>query len=171
LKQSSSAMKNFTPVTGSRRGLNDSREKLIVIMPAYNAEKTLRQTFAELPHEYVDEVILVDDASLDRTAVIARELGITTIIHAENRGVRGKPEDLLRRGAPAGRGYRGHGPPRLPVFTAPGNRDGLHDHCGDITTWSWVRAFSEGRPGRAACRCISMLRTGSSRSWRIWRSA
>jgi hypothetical protein len=38
-------------------------KKLVVVMPAYNAEKTLRQTFGELPHEYVDEVILVDDAS------------------------------------------------------------------------------------------------------------
>jgi hypothetical protein len=38
-------------------------KKLLVVMPAYNAEKTLRQTFGELPHEYVDEVILVDDAS------------------------------------------------------------------------------------------------------------
>ncbi len=61
-------------------------KKLIVVMPAYNAEKTLRQTFAELPHEYVDGVILVDDASRDGTAVVARELGITTIIHSENRG-------------------------------------------------------------------------------------
>ncbi len=61
-------------------------KKLIVVMPAYNAEKTLRQTFAELPHEYVDNVILVDDASHDRTAAVARELGITTIIHSENKG-------------------------------------------------------------------------------------
>ena len=61
-------------------------KKLIVVMPAYNAEKTLRQTYAELPHEYVDNVILVDDASRDNTAVVARELGITTIIHSENRG-------------------------------------------------------------------------------------
>lgn len=55
-------------------------------MPAYNAEKTLRQTYAELPHEYVDEVILVDDASRDNTAAVAHDLGITTIVHADNRG-------------------------------------------------------------------------------------
>jgi len=61
-------------------------KKLIVVMPAYNAEKTLRQTYAELPHEYVDEVILVDDASRDNTTTVAHELGITTIVHAENRG-------------------------------------------------------------------------------------
>src|SRR3990172_4366167 len=61
-------------------------KKLIVIMPAYNAERTLRQTYEELPHEYVDEIILVDDASRDATAAVARELGIKTIIHPENRG-------------------------------------------------------------------------------------
>jgi glycosyltransferase involved in cell wall biosynthesis len=61
-------------------------KKLTVVMPAYNAEKTLRQTFAELPHDYVDTVILVDDASSDSTTSVARELGITTIIHSQNRG-------------------------------------------------------------------------------------
>jgi glycosyltransferase involved in cell wall biosynthesis len=60
--------------------------KIVVVMPAYNAEKTLRQTFEELPHEYVDEVILVDDASSDRTSELAGELGIKTIVHRENRG-------------------------------------------------------------------------------------
>ena len=60
--------------------------KLVVVMPAYNAEKTLRQTYHELPHEYIDDIILVDDASQDRTAVISSELGIRTIIHRENKG-------------------------------------------------------------------------------------
>src|SRR5512135_3324264 len=64
-------------------------KKLIVIMPAYNAEKTLRQTYEELPHQYVDEVILVDEASRDDTATVARELGIETIIHPENKGYGG----------------------------------------------------------------------------------
>lgn len=64
-------------------------QKLIVVMPAYNAGKTLRQTYSELPHEYVDEVILVDDVSSDRTVSIARELGIRTIIHEDNRGYGG----------------------------------------------------------------------------------
>ena len=59
-------------------------KKLIVIMPAYNAEKTLRQTFEELPHDYVDDVILVDDASKDETARVAKELGINTSITPNN---------------------------------------------------------------------------------------
>jgi glycosyltransferase involved in cell wall biosynthesis len=71
-------------------------KKLVVIMPAYNAEKTLRQTYSELPHEYVDEVILVDDYSKDSTAQVARELGITTIIHTENRGYGGNQKTCYR---------------------------------------------------------------------------
>jgi glycosyltransferase involved in cell wall biosynthesis len=78
-------------------------KKLIVVMPAYNAEKTLRQTFEELPHEYVDEVILVDDASHDYTVTVARELGIHTIIHAENKGYGANQKtcyrEALNRGA------------------------------------------------------------------------
>ena len=72
-------------------------------MPAYNAERTLRQTFDELPREYVDEVILVDDASSDRTAEVAAELGIKTIIHPQNKGYGANQktcyQEALARGA------------------------------------------------------------------------
>ncbi len=78
-------------------------KKLIVIMPAYNAELTLRKTYEELPHDYVDDVILVDDASRDRTSEIARELGIKTIVHLENKGYGGNQKtcytEALRCGA------------------------------------------------------------------------
>ena len=73
-----------------------SGKKLIVIMPAYNAEKTLRKTYEELPHEYVDEVILVDDYSQDDTSKIARELGVKTIIHLENKGYGGNQKTCYR---------------------------------------------------------------------------
>lgn len=55
-------------------------------MPAYNAEKTLRRTWDELPHDLVDEVVLVDDASSDSTVMLARGLGVRTFVHRENRG-------------------------------------------------------------------------------------
>ncbi len=71
-------------------------------MPAYNAERTLRQTFAELPHEYVDEVILVDDLSQDHTVAVARELGIKTIIHTENKGYGGNQKTCYRAALGAG---------------------------------------------------------------------
>lgn len=66
-----------------------NNKKIVVVMPAYNAEETLRQTFDELP-EVVDEVVLVDDASGDKTAHIARELGIDHVVtHDQNRGYGG----------------------------------------------------------------------------------
>ncbi|HWR97860.1 MAG TPA: glycosyltransferase family 2 protein [Candidatus Methanoperedens sp.] len=79
-----------------------SGNRLVVVMPAYNAERTLRLTFAELPHEYVDGVILVDDASRDATAAVARELGIRTIIHPENRGYGGNQKTCYRAALEAG---------------------------------------------------------------------
>jgi len=78
-------------------------KRLVVVMPAYNAEKTLERTYAELPHEYIHEVILVDDASRDATAEQARRLGIHTIIHPENRGYGGNQktcyDEALKLGA------------------------------------------------------------------------
>ena len=61
-------------------------KKVFVIMPAYNAEKTLKQTYDEIYHDFVDEVILVDDNSTDNTKIISKELKITTIVHSENKG-------------------------------------------------------------------------------------
>ena len=55
-------------------------------MPAYNAEKTLARTIADLPKEGIDEVIVVDDKSSDRTVEVARSLGLRVIVHEENRG-------------------------------------------------------------------------------------
>lgn len=61
--------------------------KLVVILPAYNASKTLEQTFSEIPIQFVDELVLVDDGSTDGTAELARKLGIHHVIeHDRNRG-------------------------------------------------------------------------------------
>lgn len=79
-------------------------KKVIVVMPAYNAEKTLEQTFHEIPFGIVDEVILVDDKSKDNTAGKARALGIhEVIVHDQNKGYGGNQKTCysaaLRRGA------------------------------------------------------------------------
>jgi glycosyltransferase involved in cell wall biosynthesis len=71
-------------------------KKVVVVMPAYNAERTLEQTYAEIPLEFVDEVILVDDASRDETAKVAQKLGIRTIIHSQNRGYGGNQKTCYR---------------------------------------------------------------------------
>ncbi|MBU0664938.1 MAG: glycosyltransferase family 2 protein [Proteobacteria bacterium] len=64
-------------------------KKIVVVMPAYNAAKTLRATYQEIPLTIVDDVILVDDKSDDNTAALAQELGISTIIHSQNLGYGG----------------------------------------------------------------------------------
>jgi len=72
-------------------------QKIVVVMPAYNAAKTLRQTYAEIPFDVVDEVILVDDASQDETVAIARELGINHLVHATNSGYGANQKSCYRR--------------------------------------------------------------------------
>jgi glycosyltransferase involved in cell wall biosynthesis len=67
-----------------------NNKKIVVVMPAYNAEKTLTQTLAEVPFEIVDEVVLVDDASTDRTVEVATAVGIRHVIrHEKNTGYGG----------------------------------------------------------------------------------
>lgn len=61
-------------------------KRITVVMPAYNAEKTLLKTYEEIPKDVVDEVILTDDASQDKTVQIAKELGVNTLVHSENKG-------------------------------------------------------------------------------------
>ena len=64
-------------------------KRVTVVMPAYNAEKTLEKTYNEIPHDIVDDIILTDDASKDRTAEIARKLNIKTFVHMKNKGYGG----------------------------------------------------------------------------------
>jgi glycosyltransferase involved in cell wall biosynthesis len=78
-------------------------KKVCVVMPAYNAEKTLEQTVAEVPRDVVDDIILVDDRSRDGTADLARKLGLHVIVHEKNRGYGGNQKTCytaaLQRGA------------------------------------------------------------------------
>ncbi len=71
-------------------------KKIAVVLPAYNAEKTLINTYKEIPLDIVDNVILVDDCSGDHTAKIAKGLGIHTIIHTENKGYGGNQKTCYR---------------------------------------------------------------------------
>lgn len=61
-------------------------KKIVVVMPAYNAEKTLAQTYNEIPKDIVDSIILTDDASSDKTVELAKELKIKTLVHDANKG-------------------------------------------------------------------------------------
>lgn len=73
-------------------------KKLVIVLPAYNAELTLRQTYGEIPFDIVDEVVLVDDNSSDRTVAVAHELGISHIIkHDKNRGYGGNQKSCYNK--------------------------------------------------------------------------
>lgn len=74
--------------------LNDQR--IAVVLPAYNAARTLRRTVAEIPRDIVDDVILTDDASSDETLSIAQQLGIKCIRHDRNRGYGGNQKTCYR---------------------------------------------------------------------------
>jgi glycosyltransferase involved in cell wall biosynthesis len=78
-------------------------QKTIVVMPAYNAAATLERTYHDLPKDYVDEVIVVDDCGKDNTLEIARKLGLTTFRHEQNKGYGGNQKtcytEALARGA------------------------------------------------------------------------
>lgn len=79
-----------------------NNKKVVVIMPAYNAEKTLKQTYEEIYHDFVDEVILVDDNSVDNTKLLSKELNITTIVHSENKGYGANQKSCYKAALKAG---------------------------------------------------------------------
>jgi len=80
-----------------------SYKRIIAVLPAYNAAKTLIRTVNDIPRGFVDEIILVDDASQDDTIVVARKLGLKTFVHQKNLGYGGNQktcyEEALKSGA------------------------------------------------------------------------
>lgn len=78
-------------------------KRVMVVLPAYNAGKTLERTIADIPSEVVDDLLLVDDASGDDTVEVAKRLGIPFVVHPENRGYGGNQKtcyaEALKRAA------------------------------------------------------------------------
>ncbi len=73
-------------------------KKIVIVLPAYNAGKTLEQTYAEIPMDIVDEVVLVDDASKDDTIEVAHRIGINHIIkHEKNKGYGGNQKSCYNK--------------------------------------------------------------------------
>ncbi len=70
--------------------------KVVVVLPAFHAEKTLERTVAEIPRDVVDEVLLVDDASSDQTAAVGQRLGLKTFVHEKNLGYGGNQKTCYR---------------------------------------------------------------------------
>ena len=84
--------------------MSQPKSKVVVVMPAYNAAKTLHMTYADLPRDMVDLVILVDDGSSDETAKIARELGLELFVHDRNYGYGANQKTCYREALRAGAG-------------------------------------------------------------------
>jgi glycosyltransferase involved in cell wall biosynthesis len=77
-------------------------KKVCVVMPAYNAEKTLKKTYDEIPKDIVDDIILTDDASQDKTVKLSQELNIKTFVHTENKGYGGNQKTCYQAALESG---------------------------------------------------------------------
>jgi glycosyltransferase involved in cell wall biosynthesis len=77
--------------------------QIVVVLPAYNAARTLEKTYADIPKEKISKIILVDDVSQDQTVEVARSLGLSVVIHVQNRGYGGNQKtcymEALKEGA------------------------------------------------------------------------
>jgi glycosyltransferase involved in cell wall biosynthesis len=76
--------------------------RVVIVMPAYNAARTLERTFRDIPHEFVEKIILVDDVSKDDTVSVARQLGLDVIIHRQNLGYGGNQKTCYDAALQAG---------------------------------------------------------------------
>ncbi len=79
----------YNELVVKKTSIKKKKEKIVVVMPAYNAEKTLKKTLADIPNDIVDKIILVDDGSNDKTVILARKLKLKTFVHPQNRGYGG----------------------------------------------------------------------------------
>jgi glycosyltransferase involved in cell wall biosynthesis len=77
-------------------------KRVVIVMPAYNAARTLERTYADIPHELIDRIILVDDVSRDDTVAVAAKLGLDVIIHRQNLGYGGNQKTCYDAALDAG---------------------------------------------------------------------
>jgi len=80
----------------TRVRMEKKNKKVVVVMPAYNAEKTLEKTLNDIPRDWVDDIILTDDASQDNTVELARKLGLRVFVHEKNKGYGGNQKTCYR---------------------------------------------------------------------------
>jgi glycosyltransferase involved in cell wall biosynthesis len=128
---------------------------VIVVMPAYNAAKTLERTYHDIPRDVVDRIILVDDVSSDETVEIAQRLGLDVIVHPQNKGYGGNQKTCYREALAAGAevvimvhpDYQ-YDPTRIPAVIAPilagkadmvlGSRFLGDPLGGGMPRWKWI---------------------------------
>ncbi len=88
--------------SGPGEPVGDRPPMVVVVMPAYNAARTLERTYADIPHDRVSRIILVDDVSRDETVEVAHQLGLDVIIHRQNRGYGGNQKTCYDAAIAAG---------------------------------------------------------------------
>jgi glycosyltransferase involved in cell wall biosynthesis len=111
----------------------DTRPKVVIVMPAYNAAQTLERTYSDIPFDIVGGIILVDDVSQDATVDVARHLGLDVIIHSQNRGYGGNQKTCYEAALASGADivvmlhpdYQ-YDATRIPALVEP-IADGTHD--------------------------------------------
>ena len=81
------------------------RGKVVAVMPAYNAAATLERTVADIPPGVVDEIVLVDDCSRDKTANLARRMGLKVVVHEKNKGYGGNQKTCYKLALELGADY------------------------------------------------------------------
>jgi hypothetical protein len=155
-----------------------SRPRIVVVMPAYNAAKTLERTYRDIPQDLVDQIILVDDVSRDETVEVARRLGLQVEVHPQNRGYGGNQKTCYRLALAAGADivvmvhpdYQ-YDPTRLPAVVAPiiagtadmvlGSRLLGDPLAGGMPRWKYfANRFLTGLENRAFGLHLSEYHTG-----------
>ena len=131
------------------------KPKVVVVMPAYNAQHTLEKTWREVvAHDVVDLVVVVDDASQDDTREAGARLDRVVVhVHPKNRGYGGNQKSCYELALEPRRRHRGDGASRLSVHAEADSGDGQHGVERAVLAACSGRAFSADRRSPAACRC------------------
>ena len=109
-----------------------NRKKIVVVLPAYNAEKTLEKTVSELDRDVVDEILLVDDFSRDETIKLARKIGIRSFLHDRNYGYGRNQKTCYSEALKLGADVIVMLHPDYQVLPSIGSSNGCHDRIRRI---------------------------------------
>lgn len=131
--------------------------KVVVVMPAFNAARTLQTTYASLPRDVVDLVILVDDGSSDETVSIARDLGLQLFVHNRNYGYGANQKTCYREALKAGADivvmvhpdYQ-YDPTLLPAIIKP-----IQEGCADVVLGSRLMGINPIKQGMPWWKYVS----------------